>query len=86
MIVFGLSSEEIDWCLYVPTSEGSADSRLFTGSEETCLRLRWPPAAGRVRALLAFRPSVFLTILFEADIHFPLVLSQKSLFTPHSYS
>lgn len=35
-------------------------------------------AAGKVRASLAFRPSVVLTILFEAYVPFPLVLSQKA--------
>ena len=58
---------------------------LLHVSEEACLGRRWSTATGKVRASLAFRPSVVLTILFEAYVPFPLVLSQKSLFTP-SYS
>lgn len=68
-------------------SEDSANGGFaVTVSEEACLGHRQSMAAGKVRASLAFRPSVVLTILFEAYVPFPLVLSQKNLFTPPSYS
>lgn len=83
MIVSGFSSKGVTGIFVCPLiSEDSANGGFaVTVSEEVCLCHRQSMAAGKVRASLAFRPSVVLTILFEAYVPFPLVLSQKSLFT-----
>lgn len=69
-------------------SEDSADGGLlFIVSGKTYLVAdgQWLPGGSGLFLLL--RPSVFFgTIPFEAYVPFPLVLSQKSLFTPPSYS
>ena len=43
---------------------------LLHVSEEACLGRRWSTATGKVRASLAFRPSVVLTILFAYASYF----------------